>query len=80
MTKPYRPSNGTEGDYFMADFCNKCAREAAYRRDPDANDCCDILVMTFAVGIDDPAYPKEWVTDDKGPRCTAFELEGSHHG
>jgi hypothetical protein len=34
--------------------------------------------MALAVGVDDAAYPKEWVEDDDGknPRCTAFWPQG----
>lgn len=26
----------------------------------------------MAVDVNDPNYPKQWVRDSKGPRCTAF--------
>lgn len=39
-------------------------------------DGCSILAWTFAVGVDDPNYPKEWRRDGQsGPRCTAFVAE-----
>jgi len=30
-TKPYRPSNGTEGDIFMSRFCARCERDRAFQ-------------------------------------------------
>jgi hypothetical protein len=74
---PYRPSNGTEGEMFMSDWCFRCERD----KDGD----CDILARTLAFNVDDPRYPKEWVCKwapaDDGfplpiPRCTAFCLLG----
>lgn len=69
MSEPYRPSNGTEGDCFMAQFCNNCVRDM----NPDSP--CRILTDTFIYSIDDPEYPKEWIEDDDGARCTAFEAK-----
>jgi hypothetical protein len=81
-TIPYRPSNGTEGDGFIAHFCFNCERN----RDED----CPILAATFAFDVDDPEYPKEWVQDESpeldpedglpvgagNARCTAFAPRG----
>ena len=62
--KPYRPSNGTEGDVFMEMFCYRCKHY----------DDCEIIVKTMAFEKDDPEYPKEWKFDAEGcPTCTAFE-------
>lgn len=69
MSKPYRPANGTEGDFFMEDFCYRC------KHDSEDNPC-EILGLTFWYSIGDPKYPGEiWIVDDDGlsnPRCTAF--------
>lgn len=68
--EPYRPSNGTEGRMFMAEWCWKCARDAGHN--------CAILARTLALDEDDPEYPKEWIkqADDAdcpgSARCTAF--------
>ncbi|WP_417534161.1 hypothetical protein [Marinobacterium stanieri] len=64
-SKPYRPSNGTEGDYFMAKFCDRCRG--------DANNSCSIIAATMMFDIADPNYPAEWVEDESGPHCTAFQ-------
>lgn len=74
----YRPSNGTEGECFMALWCNCCQRDRAAREpDGDPGDGCSILAMTMAVGIDDPAYPPEWRHSDDGrPICAAFVWDG----
>jgi hypothetical protein len=76
MTKPYRPSNGTEGEFFHAEFCYRCARYG----DPDGPiEPCRIQLNAMVHHTDEPEYPKEWVEDSDGsnPRCTAFELEQS---
>jgi hypothetical protein len=78
-TRPYRPSNGTEGDLFHSWFCFRCQHDSE-------DNPCDILTRTFALPLGDPEYPAEWIEDDvswpqnSNPRCTAFlaiEVEGS---
>lgn len=69
MSRPYRPSNGTEGDGFRSLFCDMCER--------DKNQDCRILSATLAYDVGEPEYPKEWVQDDNAEhgmtaRCTAF--------
>jgi hypothetical protein len=70
----YRPSNGDEGIWFMAQWCERCERDRREDRP------CRILVLTFALDVDDPHYPKEWVRDADGPRCTAFRERVTHEG
>ncbi len=65
--KPYTPTNAFEGSAFMARFCDRCERDAAFRR--DEGDSCEIAACASA-GI--PVA--EWVQDASGPRCTAFVL------
>lgn len=71
-TRPYRPSNGTEGCDFEARFCDRCARDAAFRESDGAEDGCPLIANAFAFEIGHPDYPKEWIEDEHGPRCTAF--------
>lgn len=78
MSKSYRPSNGSEGECFQSQWCEKCVRDQAFRDDPDSGDGCPILGATMIFNIDDEEYPVEWIEDDKGEaRCTAFEPMGS---
>lgn len=68
-TRPYRPSNGTEGDIFRARFCDRCTR--------DFGRTCTIYNAAFWGDIDEPGYPPEWVVDEsnttgESARCTAF--------
>lgn len=75
-TEPYRPSNGTEGEMFYERWCANCERERGKK--------CRILTLTFALDIDDPHYPKQWVCDtdvpylESNPRCTAFTERRAH--
>lgn len=65
--KPYRPSNGTEGEMFQEQFCYRC------RNDQNDDDPCEILTATMFYTVNAPKYPKEWVYDKDGrPTCTAF--------
>lgn len=70
--RKYRPSNGTEGAFFEASFCEHCKRDAEYRR-TDRNGC-DILCAMLCFGVDESEYPKEIIYGDDGhPTCTAFD-------
>lgn len=80
LMTPYRPTSGTEGAAFMERFCDRCEREAGYRLDPFKHDACPIAATTMALRVTDPGYPKEWVTDDDGPRCTAFQSAPAGEG
>jgi len=70
MAKPYRPSNGTDGEIFYANWCEGCAKDAKYRETGKGG--CQIIVGAMLYDIGDPDYPPEWIQDEHGPRCTAF--------
>jgi hypothetical protein len=66
----YRPSNGTEGERFIVEYCDRCVHEPQ----DDKSQGCKILIRTMVHDVNDPEYPKEWVYDDEGvPKCTEFE-------
>jgi len=72
MTEPFRPSNATQGDGFMAEFCEQCLLAEA----------CDIPHFAMMYQIGDPMYPPEWIINDKNAaECTAFEAinKGENH-
>lgn len=73
--EPYRPSNGSEGMDFMAHFCDRCTKDAAFRA--GTGDSCPIAAATLAFQIGDPEYPKEWVQTDGVACCTAFVREAA---
>lgn len=65
--KPYRPSNGLEGDLFRQAFCGNCIR---WNEDVG----CRIAHDTMDYCKDDPEYPREWIYGDDGqPKCTAYQ-------
>ena len=72
---PYRPSNGTEGMWFMSRFCDHCQHEAAFRADADGSNSCRIVALTMALDVHHPDYPREWIETVNGPTCTAFLAE-----
>lgn len=80
--KLYRPSNGTEGEIFMDNWCRHCARDTAMTEgmamhECDDNQVCQIIGNTMAFNIDHAEYPKEWNYDSNGqPQCTAFIQAG----
>lgn len=76
VTKPYRPSNGTSGYAFIDRWCGACQRDAAFQADPEGADGCEIVAATFRYTVDDPRYPKEWVTINGRSGCTAFVSKG----
>lgn len=77
--KPYRPSNGTEGEIFQEMWCQRCVRDQyGYDAETDSFDgeSCPILMNTLMLDADEEGYPTEWRYDAKGiPECTAFEPE-----
>lgn len=72
MSKLYRPSNGTEGEYFMSEHCYQCIHD---NPNYDAKaPRCDIMTMTMFMSVDEPGYPKEWCYGEDGkPTCTKFK-------
>ncbi|MEN6401130.1 MAG: hypothetical protein ABFD94_04240 [Armatimonadia bacterium] len=73
--KLYRPANGTEGDIFASQFCDRCEHEREWRHDDVSP--CEIRNRTFMHGTNHPDYPQEWRLDAEGyPTCTAFVPEG----
>jgi len=70
--RAYQPSNGTEGDIFMGEFCCRCACEPHDLYGD--HDGCPILADTMAYKITDPDYPPEWIErlSDGKHTCTAF--------
>lgn len=84
--RPYRPSNGTEGARFHAEYCDRCACDAAYRAfeeleqtDPHRArmtlrpEPCEILTRTLFLGLEDDGYPRDtWVYFNGKPTCLAF--------
>jgi len=67
MSKPYQPSNGSEGMMFMAEFCDRCKRDRDFQlylvgKGPMAEGC-EISARALIYRVEDPEYPKEWVWD-----------------
>lgn len=69
-TKPYRPSSGFEGLWFESKYCHNCKHDTPSKP-------CDIILMTMFYDVDEPEYPKEWVTVNSEPTCTAFKEQGN---
>lgn len=62
--RPYRPSNGTEGDYFVRSWCRDCKHSEG----------CKILLGSMRFYQTDPRYPKELVYGEDGhPQCNGHE-------
>ena len=73
--KKYRPSNGTEGEYFMEEHCYQCLHERWIHRQKEDRDedKCAIITDAMCYDLKDPEYPSEWTYDAKGqPTCTKF--------
>lgn len=60
--KPYRPSNGTEGDIFMSRWCRRCTKDSEVLKI-----YCPILNGALC-----GEQPKEWQYMNNKPLCTAF--------
>lgn len=73
--EPYQPSNGTEGEYFMEEFCYQCIHERWIHRQKEDRDedKCTIINLSMSYDRNDPEYPKEWTYDAAGkPTCTKW--------
>lgn len=64
--KPYRPSNGTEGECFFNHYCDHCIH------DNGDDKLCDIIAASMAFDIDDPEYPKEWIYEQENERLNGI--------
>ena len=71
MMAKYRPSNGTEGEFFMERYCYHC------KRDVDPAGFCEILARSMAFGVDEPDYPSELVRNEDGIGGTCIEFEAA---
>ncbi len=72
--KKYRPSNGTEGMIFIAQFCETCVNEEFMHTQDDKSVKCGILSLTYICNLDHPKYPSEWTYDQDGkPTCTRYK-------
>ena len=60
----YRPSNGTEGQIFQEQWCDRCRR--------GQGDGCRILSDSMAFDTSDKEYPSELRYENDMPICTAF--------
>ena len=67
----YRPSNGSEGDWFIDKYCMRCIH---CDPNPEGKKQCEILMRSLVYSVDEPEYPSEWTYDDKDqPICTEWK-------
>lgn len=64
-TKPYLPSNGTEGIGFEDRWCSRCQRDWMFHTKGAGG--CSILIKALC-----GTQPREWVVIESGPTCLAF--------
>ena len=74
--KLYQPSNGSEGDWFMGQFCFRCSKMP---HATEAKNQCWILGKTFMYKVTDKKYPKQWIYRDGRPVCTSFKDRDIHN-
>lgn len=66
----YQPSNGTEGAWFIEEYCMNCIN-----CDPDPNGPkqCKILCASMCFSPGEKGYPEQWIYDENDePSCTAW--------
>ncbi len=66
----YRPSNGTEGMWFSAKFCERCI----HWTEPDNKeaDHCEVILLSMAFETHEPDYPQEMRYINGHPTCTKY--------
>lgn len=72
MGNLYRPSNGTEGEYFKAKFCDRCEHDDPHNFREQGEKLCGIHTRALIHDTAEPEYPIEWVYQDERPTCTVF--------
>ena len=70
MIEKYQPCNGTEGCWFIGEWCDKCIK---FPHSSDARNQCGIFLRTICYDVTDKEYPEEWQRTEDGPICTAFK-------
>lgn len=78
IERNYRPCNGTEGHYFMAQTCYRCTKDHQWHgEDAHGDDTCPILLSSMAGEF---AYPNElgppewWHNSETGESgCAAYD-------
>lgn len=70
---PYRPSNGSEGEGFMEEWCCHCKRDQEHQQDIDSDPGCPIIADSMTYDLDHPKYPKAWHWKDGEPICNEFD-------
>ena len=69
--RKYQPSNGTEGSFFIEEYCMNCLH---CDPDPSGKKQCEILCATMVYDIKDKEYPMEWIYDENdSPCCTKWQ-------
>lgn len=69
--QPYRPSNGTEGECFIAANCDQCEHDKCWRLAEESP--CEILSNSMLFNQNDPHYPRQWVINGDGqPECLQY--------
>lgn len=69
MPDLYRPSNGSEGDWFESQFCERCEKDRAFWQDGncDPDKVCMIHNLSYVRQV------PQWIYVDGEPVCTEFE-------
>lgn len=76
----YRPSNGSEGDCFHAEYCDRCEHDRAFREGTDPAGC-EIHCRALFLDTKHEDYPREWCYDAAdNPVCTAFKEQDDNEG
>ena len=70
--KRYRPTSGSEGCWFIGEYCENCIHGKYEHTGKIEDRPCEILSLTFALDIKHEDYPPEWVVLNGKPTCTAF--------
>jgi|ERR1700748_274899 len=70
----YRPSNWSEGDWFINKWCRNCIHGKYEHTHKSEDPPCKILSYSIVYELNDKEYPSEWVFGDDGkPKCTAWK-------
>lgn len=72
-SKKYCPSNGTEGEIFISEFCEHCINEKFIHTQDFKDKQCKLLNNALLYDKNDKEFPEEWTYDNEGYAiCTAY--------
>lgn len=65
LSASYRPANGTDGDFFRAQTCDRCVKDHHWHGEAEGGDSCPIIMdaLSGEHSYPNPSGPPQWLHD-----------------